>query len=71
MAAVQLQSDQSCDQTSIRAPKAHEVQFALFLAKEADRPIKEQAWKAYASSGQIELRHHAEGIRRSQYGHAA
>jgi len=71
MAAVQLQSDQNCDQTSIRAPQAHEVQFALSLAKEADRPIKDQAWEAYASSGQIGLRPHAEGIRRSQSGHAA
>jgi len=44
VAAVQLQVDQSCDQTSIRAPAAHEVQFALSLAKEADRPIKEQAF---------------------------
>ena len=52
--------------------EAHEVQFTLSQkAREADRPIKEQAWLAYAPSGQIVLRHRAEQIRRSQSGRAA
>jgi hypothetical protein len=73
--AVQLQVEQALKRAAFKhlsEHEAHEVQFALAPGRrEADRPIKEQAWKAYAPYGQIELRHPAEGIRRSQSGRAA